>query len=81
MDDAKQFAEDPAHGFCDSCIVVVLTHGGLRTLNGVDNQPVSIDEFVGCFHADKAPALGGKPKIFVFQACQGRKYAYVTAKS
>lgn len=71
MDDAKKFAEDPAHEFCDSCIVVVLTYGGPGTLSGLDENPVSIDEFVGCFNADKAPALCGKPKIFILQASSG----------
>ncbi|KAH7709539.1 cell death protein CED-3 [Aphelenchoides avenae] len=71
MADAKQFAEDPAHAYCDSCIVVVLTHGYDGTLRGVGKYSVSIEKFVRCFHADKAPALGGKPKIFIFQACRG----------
>lgn len=72
-DDAKNFAKDPAHDYSHSCIVVVLTHGKLGSLDGVNGKSVLIEDFVSCFHSNQAPALCGKPKIFIFQACRGGK--------
>uniref|UniRef100_A0A3B3TFV0 Caspase family p20 domain-containing protein n=1 Tax=Poecilia latipinna TaxID=48699 RepID=A0A3B3TFV0_9TELE len=48
-------------------------HGSLHKVCGVDSQPLAIKEIRRYFVATKQPALTGKPKVFLIQACQGDK--------
>uniref|UniRef100_A0A3B3V013 Caspase 20, apoptosis-related cysteine peptidase n=1 Tax=Poecilia latipinna TaxID=48699 RepID=A0A3B3V013_9TELE len=50
-----------------------LHHGSLHKVCGVDSQPLAIKEIRRYFVATKQPALTGKPKVFLIQACQGDK--------
>lgn len=72
---ASKFARDKRHADCDSCVVVVLTHGDDGHLIGMDEEHVDIHDFVERFNARLAPGLAGKPKIFIFQACRGGKFS------
>jgi hypothetical protein len=52
-------------------VVCVLSHGSLNTVSGRCGQGVSIATMTSLFRADNCPSLSGKPKFFIFQACQG----------
>ena len=54
-----------------SLVVCLLSHGGLGTVLGVDDQPVNVLELQWTFNSDSCPDLNDKPKIFIIQACQG----------
>ncbi|XP_046396797.1 caspase-8 [Ischnura elegans] len=57
-----------------SCFTLcILTHGQKDVVYGCNSIPVSIMELVEIFCGSKCPALIDKPKIFIFQACQGTK--------
>ncbi|CAL1529194.1 unnamed protein product [Lymnaea stagnalis] len=54
-----------------SCFVcVILTHGEEGFVFGTDDK-VPIDDLVLPFKGNHCPALAGKPKIFIIQACRG----------
>lgn len=68
---AAEFAANPNHRDCHSCVVVVLSHGKLGKLTGSDGKSVKINAFLEPFYSSRATGLAGKPKIFIFQACRG----------
>uniref|UniRef100_A0A3B3V1W2 Caspase family p20 domain-containing protein n=1 Tax=Poecilia latipinna TaxID=48699 RepID=A0A3B3V1W2_9TELE len=64
----------PAAGSARRCLLCcILSHGSLHKVCGVDSQPLAIKEIRRYFVATKQPALTGKPKVFLIQACQGDK--------
>ncbi len=49
-----------------------MSHGRKDYIYGTDGQVVSIQkDIIEPFHQDKCEALSGKPKVFIFQACEG----------
>ena len=50
-------------------VCIILSHGQEGLLYGIDDT-VQIRELTGMF---RKPNLAGKPKVFLFQACQGKK--------
>ena len=55
-------------------VVIILTHGDHGILYGTDGKTVSIDkEIIEPFRGNNCPNLLDKPKLFIFQACQGGK--------
>lgn len=71
----KEFARHEKHRQSDSAVVIVLTHGKNGYFCGIDEELAPIDQFVSALNASNCPALAGKPKLFLFQACRGRKYS------
>ncbi|EYC28085.1 hypothetical protein Y032_0008g327 [Ancylostoma ceylanicum] len=69
----RTFANDPAHRFASSAIVVVLTHGERDQLLGVggDDDVLSVYPVLEALNARNAPLLSGKPKLIFIQACRG----------
>ncbi|XP_005804657.1 caspase-8-like isoform X1 [Xiphophorus maculatus] len=68
-DDCLSAPQQPVrHG--DAFVCCILTHGSLSQVYGVDSQPLVIKEIKKHFVATKLPALTGKPKVFLIQACQ-----------
>ncbi|XP_062336943.1 caspase-8-like [Osmerus eperlanus] len=59
------------HG--DALICCALSHGERGGICGIDDTVLSIDEMSSTFIGSKCPALSGKPKVFILQACQGSK--------
>ena len=56
----------------DAIIIAIMSHGSHGKVSGNDNKPVVIDEeILQLFDGQNCPSLSGKPKIFIFQACQG----------
>lgn len=60
--------EDFSNSDCFLC--VILTHGEEGVVWAVDDK-VAIDELVKPLKGNNCPSLGGKPKIFLVQACRG----------
>ncbi len=55
-------------------IVVVMSHGGPGFVQGIDGGQVSIEkDIVSVFDGVHAPRLRGVPKLFLIQACRGRR--------
>jgi len=55
-----------------SCFVCcILSHGAIGAIYGADGRTVPIKDLTGLFKASSCPSLGGKPKVFFIQACQG----------
>lgn len=79
IDDAiLQFSKHPKLKETDSVIVVIMSHGKLGKVLGVDwkKGDEKPDEFlIGNIYkhlgSEKCPALLDKPKIIIIQACRG----------
>ena len=59
------------HG--DALVCCALSHGERGGICGSDDTVLLIDEMSSTFIGSKCPALSGKPKVFILQACQGKK--------
>lgn len=53
-------------------VVCTLSHGDLNMVSGACGQDLPINSMTSLFRADNCPSLAGKPKFFIFQACQGK---------
>ncbi|XP_071447524.1 caspase-8 [Hetaerina americana] len=70
---ARQTATNEVKEEHSSVVLCVLSHGQKDVVYGCNSIPVEMTELVEIFCGSKCPALIGKPKIFIFQACQGSK--------
>ncbi|XP_076088005.1 caspase-3-like isoform X3 [Mytilus galloprovincialis] len=61
------------HSRYSSVVVCILSHGGLRSVYGVDGFPVPVRNLTEKFTGSNCKSLAGKPKLFFVQACQGSK--------
>lgn len=61
------------HTKYDSFVVCVLTHGSYNGLYGVDGKSIPVTQLIQLFSGVVCPSLGGKPKIFIMQACRGSR--------
>ena len=60
------------HEDYDAFFLCVMSHGTCGAVYGVDGVEVGIEtDIVQPFYQDRCEALCGKPKVFLFQACQG----------
>nr|VZI32601.1 unnamed protein product [Spirometra erinaceieuropaei] len=62
------------HSTYDCFVSVIMAHGGVGEIYGVDGSPFLLHEITAYFTADKCPTLAGKPKLFFIQACRGEEY-------
>lgn len=53
-------------------VVCTLSHGDMNVVSGACGQDLPINSMTSLFRADNCPSLAGKPKFFIFQACQGK---------
>lgn len=59
----------------DSLFVFIFSHGSEHGIYGTDGMEVDLEnEIFACFDNHNCKAMIGKPKVFVIQACRGRKY-------
>ncbi|XP_064535285.1 caspase-like [Drosophila montana] len=56
----------------DCILVALLTHGNNDVVYAKDKY-YKLEEIWEAFSADKCPSLAGKPKIFIIQACRGKR--------
>ncbi|XP_030836939.1 caspase-3-like [Strongylocentrotus purpuratus] len=60
----------PSH---TSVVLVFMSHGKKEGIQGTDEVVVTVEEIKDMFSGNNCPALIGKPKIMIFQACRGEK--------
>ena len=63
--------QDPAHEEADAFILAIFSHGQLGSVKSADGQCVGIHNISEMFDCRHCPALIGKPKLLLIQACQG----------
>ena len=72
-----QTLEDVArmdHSNCDCLMVAVLSHGLKGDIVSGKSGSISIKNILEVFSDQKCPTLAGKPKIFIIQACRGKRF-------
>jgi len=58
----------------DAFVLMIITHGDQNGLiYGFDGQPIRINTITDMFNNDECPFFQGKPRIFFFNCCRGRK--------
>ena len=68
----NNFSKMEDHIYSQMCVVIILSHGNDGGLiNAADGKVVSTEYVLRRFNNDACPALKGKPKFFVLQACRG----------
>eukprot|EP00092_Neocalanus_flemingeri_P031123 GFUD01033806.1.p1 GENE.GFUD01033806.1~~GFUD01033806.1.p1 ORF type:complete len:318 (-),score=80.68 GFUD01033806.1:74-1027(-) len=72
------FASHPAHASADMMVFCMSTHGGEKgKLMSSDCLEIDIEaDILRMFTNENCPDLRGKPKFFIFQACQGQDSDY-----
>ena len=74
----RQILNDSAamdHGIYDCLMVAILTHGDYGdVLYGTSGGLITIQEIIETFSGRRCPTLIGKPKIFIIQACRGKRH-------
>lgn len=64
---------DMDHSNYDCLMVAILSHGVKGDVVSGRVGNISIKQIIEVFSDQKCPTLAGKPKIFIIQACRGRK--------
>ena len=62
-------AEEPYDEY-NSLIICIMSHGDRGTISGTDEEEVLIEDIES--RIDGIPTLVDKPKIFIYEACQGK---------
>ena len=62
-------------------VLCILSHGAKGVIVGTDGEHISIDTITAIFDGESCPQLSNKPKIFVFQACQGGEYLFAPSST
>lgn len=62
------------HSSHDAFVAVIMAHGGLGELYGVNGDAFPVHQLTLNFTTEKCPSLAGKPKLFFIQACRGDEY-------
>ena len=70
------FAEHSCHKQADMCVLMIMSHGGFVSgdgvvIYGIDSKYLRADKVIGLFNNDKSPNLINKPKMLFFQFCRG----------
>merc|ERR1712000_586103 len=51
--------------------IILLSHGNEDFIQGVDGEGIHIRDIVQTFNSKNCPAMKGKPKLFITNACRG----------
>ena len=70
MESVEEFSQMEEHEASDMCIVVVLSHGKEGAVISREGDGVSVAWIIDQFNSKRCPALVGKPKLFILQACR-----------
>ena len=65
----------------DCFVCVILSHGSKDGIYGTDDKVINIEAITSLFRRDECPALEGKPKIFLIQACRGNQRDRIPVES
>lgn len=60
----------------DALVVILLSHGTESGIYGTDGLEVDLNYILTCFDNKNCKSLKGKPKVFIVQACRGRRADY-----
>ena len=72
----KHYQQKDHSKFC-TLFVVILSHGDEGNIvYASDGQAIKLDDIFKYFSASNCPSLGGKPKVFIVQACRGPQHNY-----
>lgn len=72
----QRFAERQEHEDCDMAVVVIMSHGRQGLVAACDGREIETEWIMRQFNNLGCPALRGKPKLFVFQACRGEDHDF-----
>lgn len=67
----KTFSRHPKLAFTDSVFVVLMSHGGMRSLWGSDCYKIDINKIYERLSTNSCPALKDKPKVIIIHASRG----------
>ncbi|KAM6465603.1 caspase-1-like [Liasis olivaceus] len=78
----ENFAAREEHKASDGMFVVLMSHGFQGSLCGVHSKGRQCDSFsintiFSTFNNKNCPALRGKPKVVIIQACRGEERGYI----
>lgn len=60
----------------DALIVILLSHGTEDGIYGIDCIEIDLNDILNYFDNKRCRDMVGKPKVFIVQACRGRKADY-----
>ena len=72
----QKFAELEAHQESDMAVVVIMSHGRQGLVAACDGREIETEWIMRQFNNYGSPALRGKPKMFIFQACRGEDHDF-----
>ena len=64
-------SRESIHKDLDTFVLVVMSHGAKGSIIGSDDVHVEISDMIDLLSPKNFPALQGKPKIVIIQACAG----------
>ena len=71
----KKETEKHIHWGLGMFVLVLMSHGGRdNVISDSNNQPVSLVNIQDMLSPKSFPAMKGKPKLMIIQACSGGKY-------
>jgi len=76
--EVQRFAELEAHHESDMAVVVIMSHGRQGLVAACDGREIETEWIMRQFNNYGSPALRGKPKLFIFQACRGEDHDFGT---
>ncbi|XP_019851802.1 PREDICTED: uncharacterized protein LOC109581823 [Amphimedon queenslandica] len=75
----QHYQEKDHSEFC-TFFVIILSHGDEGNIvYASDGQSIKLDDIFKHFSAGNCPSLGGKPKVFIVQACRGDQHNNLTS--
>lgn len=76
MSEVQKFAAREEHKTGDMTVVVLLSHGRHGLIAAADGRELETEWVMRQFNNEGCPALRGKPKLFLLQACRGDEADY-----
>jgi caspase 2 len=70
MTEITSFSRHPQHVISDMCVVAILSHGDNGLIFAKDGRQIPNEWLLRQFNNEGCPALKGKPKFFILQACR-----------
>jgi len=71
LETIREETKNPGYAEVGVSALVIMTHGTENILYGTDNQPIKYSDVFDLLSAYQFPAMTGKPKLVILQACSG----------